>query len=264
MVRGPAVVAPRGLRHVGKRRSGSRCPTFLPGAVLGYEDRHVRPPPDRQPRRGRGADHPGLPRARRDRDRRPLDRGALHVRLADERICIGPPRAEQSYQSIPAVVSAALATRADAVHPGYGFLAENGDLAEALRHSGVAFVGPRARHLRLMGDKARARRFMARAGVPVLPGTERPLDDAAEVAEVAAAIGYPVMVKAVAGGGGRGLRLVRRPGELAAAVAAARREAAATAGDARVFLERYLEDARHVEVQVLGDRHGRLVTLGGD
>src|SRR5438132_1113433 len=152
------------------------------------------------------------------------DRGALHVRLADERICIGPPRAEQSYQSIPAVVSAALATRADAVHPGYGFLAENGDLAEALRHSGVAFVGPRARHLRLMGDKARARRFMARAGVRVLPGTERPLDDAAEVAEVAAAIGYPVMVKAVAGGGGRGLRLVRRPGELAAAVAAARRD----------------------------------------
>src|SRR5438552_6437898 len=175
------------------------------------------------------------------------DRGALHVRLADERICIGPPRAEQSYQSIPAVVSAALATRADAVHPGYGFLAENGDLAEALRRSGVAFVGPRARHLRLMGDKARARRFMARAGVRVLPGTERPLDDAAEVAEVAAAIGYPVMVKAVAGGGGRGLRLVRRPGELAAAVAAARREAAAAAGDARVFLERYLEDARHVE-----------------
>ena len=190
------------------------------------------------------------------------DRDALHVRLADERICIGPPRAEQSYQSIPAVVSAALATRADAVHPGYGFLAENGDLAEALRHSGVVFVGPRARHLRLMGDKARARRFMARAGVRVLPGTERPLDDAAEVAELAAAIGYPVMVKAVAGGGGRGLRLVRRPGELAAAVAAARREAAAVAGDARVFLERYLEDARHVEVQVLGDRHGRLITLG--
>src|SRR6059058_6167233 len=190
------------------------------------------------------------------------DRGALHVRLADERICIGPPRAEQSYQSIPAVVSAALATRADAVHAGYGFLAESGDLAEALRRSGVAFVGPRARHLRLMGDKARARRFMARAGVRVLPGTERPLDDAAEVAEVAAAIGYPVMVKAVAGGGGRGLRLVRRPGELAAAVAAARREAAAAAGDARVFLERYLEDARHVEVQLLGDRHGRLVSLG--
>ena len=190
------------------------------------------------------------------------DRDALHVRLADERICIGPPRAEQSYQSIPAVVSAALATRADAVHPGYGFLAENGDLAEALRHSGVVFVGPRARHLRLMGDKARARRFMARAGVRVLPGTERPLDDAAEVAELAAAIGYPVMVKAVAAGGGRGLRLVRRPGELAAAVAAARREAAAAAGDARVFLERYLEDARHVEVQVLGDRHGRLIALG--
>src|SRR5206468_2227555 len=127
--------------------------------------------------------------------------GALHVRLADERICIGPPRAEQSYQSIPAVVSAALATRADAVHPGYGFLAENGDLAEALRHSGVAFVGPPARHLRLMGDKARARRFMARAGLAVLPGTERPPHAAAEVAEVAAAIGYPAMAKAAAGGG---------------------------------------------------------------
>ena len=189
------------------------------------------------------------------------DRAALHVRLADERICIGPPSAEQSYQSIPAVVSAALATRADAVHPGYGFLAENGDLADALRHSGVAFVGPRARHLRLMGDKARARRFMARAGVTVLPGTERALDAAAEIAEVAAAIGYPVMVKAVAAGGGRGLRLVRRPGALATAVAAARREAAAAVGDARVFLERYLEDARHIEVQVLGDRHGRLLAL---
>src|SRR5947208_8741510 len=153
-------------------------------------------------------------------------RGAPHVRLADERICIGRPRAEQSYQSIPAVVSAALATRADAVHPGYGFLAETGVLAGALRHSGVAFVGPRARHLRLMGDKVRARRFMARAGVAVLPGTERPLDDAAEIAEVAAAIGYPVMVKAVAGGGGRGLRLVERPADPAGPVVQPRRAAA--------------------------------------
>jgi acetyl-CoA carboxylase biotin carboxylase subunit len=190
------------------------------------------------------------------------DREALHVRLADERICIGPPRPEQSYASIPAVVSAALAARADAVHPGYGFLAESGDLAEALAHCGVVFVGPRARHLRLMGDKARARRFMARAGVPVLPGTERPLDDAAEIAEVAAAIGYPVMVKAVAGGGGRGLRRVERPGDLAGAVALARREARAAFGDARVFVERCVEDARHVEVQVLGDSQGRVMALG--
>jgi acetyl-CoA carboxylase biotin carboxylase subunit len=190
------------------------------------------------------------------------DRDALHVRVADERICIGPARAEQSYLSIPAVVSAAIATRADAVHPGYGFLAENGDFAEALRHCGITFVGPRPRHLRLMGDKARARRFMARAGVPVLPGTERALDHASEIAEVAAAIGYPVIVKAVAGGGGRGLRIVSRPGDLAAAVALARREALAAFGDARVLVERFAERARHVEVQVIGDRHGRLVALG--
>ena len=190
------------------------------------------------------------------------DRDALHVRVADERICIGPARAEQSYLSIPAVVSAAIATRADAVHPGYGFLAENGDLAEALRHCGITFVGPRPRHLRLMGDKARARRFMARAGIPVLPGTERALDHATEIAEVAAAIGYPVIVKAVAGGGGRGLRIVHRPGDLAGAVALARREALAAFGDARVLVERFAERARHVEVQVIGDRHGRLVALG--
>jgi len=190
------------------------------------------------------------------------DRDGLHVRVADERICIGPARAEQSYLSIPAVVSAAIATRADAVHPGYGFLAENGDLAEALRHCGIAFVGPRPRHLRLMGDKARARRFMARAGVPILPGTERALDHVTEIAEVAAAIGYPVIVKAVAGGGGRGLRIVHRPADLADAVALARREALAAFGDARVLVERYAERARHVEVQVLGDRHGRLVALG--
>jgi acetyl-CoA carboxylase biotin carboxylase subunit len=190
------------------------------------------------------------------------DRDALPVRLADERICIGPPPAAESYLKIPAVVSAALAVRADAVHPGYGFLAENGDLAEALERCSVAFVGPRARHLRLMGDKARARRFMARAGVPVLPGTDGPLEDPAELAEVAATIGYPVMVKATAGGGGRGLKLVRHPGELPGAVALARREALAAFGDGRILLERYVEQARHVEVQVLGDRHGRLLALG--
>jgi acetyl-CoA carboxylase, biotin carboxylase subunit len=190
------------------------------------------------------------------------DRDALHVRLADERICIGPERPDASYLNIPAIVSAALASRADAVHPGYGFLSENGDLAEALRHSGVVFVGPRARHLRLMGDKVRARRFMARAGLPVLPGTERAFDDGAGLAEAAAAIGYPVAVKAVAGGGGRGLRVVERPADLAGAVALARREGMTAFGDARVFLEHWMTDARHVEVQVVGDRHGRLAVLG--
>ena len=190
------------------------------------------------------------------------DRDALHVRLADERICIGPERPEASYLNIPAIVSAALATRADAVHPGYGFLSENGDLAEALRHSGVAFVGPRARHLRLMGDKVRARRFMARAGVPVLRGTERPLEDGADPGEHAAAIGYPLVVKAVAGGGGRGLRVVERAADLAHAVALARREAMTAFGEARVFLEHWVSDARHVEVQVLGDRHGSVAVLG--
>jgi acetyl-CoA carboxylase biotin carboxylase subunit len=190
------------------------------------------------------------------------DRDALHVRLADERVCIGPAAAAQSYLSIPAVVSAALTTAADAVHPGYGFLAESGDLAEALRLCGVGFIGPRVRHLRLMGDKLRARRLMARAGLPVLPGGDRVLEEPAAAAAAAAAVGYPVVVKAVAGGGGRGLRVVRRAAELPAAVALARREAVVAFGDGRLLVERFLEDARHVEVQVLGDGHGGLVVLG--
>ncbi len=190
------------------------------------------------------------------------DRDAIHTRVADERICIGPPPAEQSYLSIPAMLSAAEARGCDAVHPGYGFLAENGDFAEACTRSGLTFIGPRVRNIKLMGDKARARRFMRRAGVPVLPGSPssvRTLDDAAQIARE---IGFPVLVKATGGGGGRGLRIVREPGELAAAVDAARREGQAAFGQPRIYVEKYVEGARHIELQILADQQRNVVQLG--
>jgi acetyl-CoA carboxylase biotin carboxylase subunit len=190
------------------------------------------------------------------------DRGALHTRLADQRVCIGPPPAEDSYLNVPAIISAALSLGADAVHPGYGFLAENGDFAEACERSGLTFIGPRVRNIRLMGDKPRARRIMAKAGVTVLPGSASALADLAEVRAAADAIGYPVLVKAAAGGGGRGMRIARDAGALAAAFAAARREGEIAFGNNQVYVERYLEHARHVEVQVLGDRHRHAVQLG--
>ncbi len=175
------------------------------------------------------------------------DRDALHVELADERICIGPPPAEQSYLKIAALVSAALARGCDAIHPGYGFLSENADFAEACQRSGVAFIGPRVRNIKLMGDKPRARRFMRRAGVPVLPGTPSSVHGVDEAARAAAEIGYPVLVKATGGGGGRGLRIVRDPRELEAAIRQSRGEAQSAFGQARVYVEKYLERARHVE-----------------
>src|SRR5256884_2259026 len=146
------------------------------------------------------------------------DRDALHVRLADERVCIGPPSPAASYLNIPAIVSAALSFGADAVHPGYGFLSENGDFAEACQRSGLVFIGPRVRNIRIMGDKPRARRIMERAGVPVLSGTSAGTTDLREAQAVAAQVGFPVLLKAAAGGGGRGLRIARAPGGLAAVV----------------------------------------------
>jgi acetyl-CoA carboxylase biotin carboxylase subunit len=190
------------------------------------------------------------------------DRDALHTRVADQRVCIGPPSAEQSYLNVPAIVSAGLSLGADAVHPGYGFLAENVDFAEACERSGLAFIGPRVRHIRLMGDKPRARRIMEKAGVSVLPGSPEALADLAEARRVAAAIGYPVLVKAAAGGGGRGMRVAAEPGALAAAFRAAQAEGELAFGNNRVYVERCLERARHVEVQVLGDRHRHVVHLG--
>ena len=190
------------------------------------------------------------------------DRDALHVRLADERVCIGPPTPAASYLNIPAIVSAALSFGADAVHPGYGFLSENGDFAEACQRSGLVFIGPRVRNIRIMGDKPRARRIMERARVPVLPGTSSGTTEVREAQAVAAQIGFPVLIKAAAGGGGRGLRIARTPDELAAVFSVAREEGQAAFGDGALYVEKYLERARHIEFQIVADQHRNVVHLG--
>ena len=190
------------------------------------------------------------------------ERDALHARVADERVCVGPERAEDSYLNVPAMLSAALSRGADAVHPGYGLLAENGDFAEACERSGLAFIGPRVRHLRLMGDKPRARRIVEKAGVHVLPGSDEPLADLADAYAVAEAIGYPILVKAAAGGDARGLGVARDPEALAAAFAVARAEGERAFGNHLVYVERYLERARHIEVQLVADRERTIVPLG--
>jgi acetyl-CoA carboxylase biotin carboxylase subunit len=186
------------------------------------------------------------------------DRGALHTRLADRAVCVGPPPASRSYLHVPSVIAAALGTRCDAVHPGYGFLAENAAFAETCREQGLAFVGPPPEAIRLMGDKLEARRLAHRLGVPVVTGLDGPL----RLPEEAGAIGVPVLIKAAAGGGGRGMRVVRDPADLPGALAEASAEARAAFGDDTLYAERFLERVRHVEVQVVGDRHGNLVHLG--
>ena len=190
------------------------------------------------------------------------DRHALHTRCADERVRIGPARATESYLAGAALVEAAHATAADAIHPGYGFLSENADFAEACAAAGIVFVGPPPSAMRAMGDKAAARQLAVGSGVPVLPGSEAGQHDVAALLAGAEAIGYPVMVKAAAGGGGRGMRLVRDRGELQEALEAAGREAAAAFGDARLLLERAVVGGRHIEVQVLADAHDGAVHLG--
>ncbi len=190
------------------------------------------------------------------------DEDSLHVRFADEDVCIGPPRSLESYLNVPAIISAAEITGADAIHPGYGFLAESAYLAEVCEACHIKFIGPDARVIRLMGDKARARRAMRKAGVPVLPGSDGPVESEEHAAKVAKDLGYPVIIKAVAGGGGRGMRIVRSPGELGQSLKTAQREAQAAFGVGDVYLEKYLEQPRHIEVQVLGDHHGTVVHLG--
>ncbi len=191
------------------------------------------------------------------------DKDALHVRMADEAVCIGPPAAEDSYLNIPAIVSTVLTYGADAVHPGYGFLSENGDFAEACKRSGVTFVGPRARHIRLMGDKPRARRIMKRAGVPVLPGSEGTgVTELRDAQEDARRLGFPVLIKAAAGGGGKGMRVVRDEQELARLFPLARAESEAAFGSRTMYLEKYLERARHVEFQILADNNRNAIHLG--
>jgi len=189
------------------------------------------------------------------------DREALHVRLADEAYEIGPPPARESYLRIEAVLEAARRARAEAIHPGYGFLSENPEFATACARAGFVFVGPPAGAMRAMGNKVEARRIMSEAGVPVVPGTDVLEGGDEEASRLAARVGYPLMIKAAAGGGGKGMRIVRSPGEFAGALRMARSEATASFGDGSVYLERYIERPRHIEVQILADTHGAVVHL---
>ncbi len=190
------------------------------------------------------------------------DADSLPVRLADESICVGPNDARSSYLNIPSIISAAAVTDSEAIHPGYGFLAENPNFADICRACGITFIGPAPEAIRLMGDKAQARQIAMQAGVPVVPGSERPLPDADQALEVAERIGYPIIFKAAAGGGGRGMRIVRDRDGAAPAFAQCQSEAAAAFGSSEIYCEKYVEEARHVEVQVLGDQHGIRVHLG--
>ncbi len=190
------------------------------------------------------------------------DRGSLHVRLAREAHLIGPPPPSESYLRADVLVERALRSQCQAIHPGYGFLAENAHFAELCEQAGLAFIGPSPRAMRLMGDKLAARQIAQEAGVPVVPGTRESIQGAAEAAEAAVSIGYPVLLKAALGGGGKGMRLVRKADEVEEAFTLASHEAEAAFGDATLYLEKYLERPRHVEIQVVADAHGNVVHLG--
>ncbi len=190
------------------------------------------------------------------------DDTAMHVRLADESVCIGPPPARDSYLNIPAILSAAAIAGADAIHPGLGFLAESADFAAMVEEHGFTFIGPSAEHIRLMGDKVGAKRAAIELGIPVVPGSEGGVADVAAAADWAERIGYPVLVKAAGGGGGRGMRVARDRDQLKSAVPAAQGEAKAFFGNGEVYLERYLAKPRHIEVQILGDGQGGVIHLG--
>ncbi len=190
------------------------------------------------------------------------DRNSLHVRFADEAICIGPPRSAESYLNIPAVISAAEITNVDAIHPGYGLLSENANFAEVCESSHVKFIGPPPDVIRLMGEKEKARQAMKRANVPILPGSEGVIASADEAREWTRQIGYPVIVKASAGGGGRGMRVIRNEDELENMFNTAQAEAAAAFGNGNLYMEKFIERPRHIEFQVLGDVHGRVISLG--
>jgi len=190
------------------------------------------------------------------------DADAMHVRLADESVCIGPPPSRDSYLNIHQIVAACEITGADAIHPGYGFLSENAKFAEILAAHKITFIGPSAEHIRIMGDKIEAKRTARRLGIPVVPGSDGAVSDEREAKRIAAEIGYPVIIKASAGGGGRGMKVARNEDDLANALATARTEAGAAFGDDAVYIEKYLEKPRHIEVQVMGDGAGRAVHLG--
>jgi acetyl-CoA carboxylase, biotin carboxylase subunit len=190
------------------------------------------------------------------------DENSLHVRFADEDVCIGPARSADSYLNVPAIISAAEITGADAIHPGYGFLSESAYLAEVCQACHIRFIGPDPSVIKLLGDKARARKAMKKAGVPMLPGSDGPVENEDRALKVARDIGYPVIIKAVAGGGGRGMRVVRAPDELPQLLRMATREAEAAFGNGDVYIEKYLDNPRHIEFQIIGDHHGNLVHLG--
>lgn len=190
------------------------------------------------------------------------DADAMHVRLADESVCIGPPPARDSYLNVPALLAACEITGADAVHPGYGFLSENARFAEILEEHNIHFIGPKPAHIRLMGDKIEAKRTAQRLGIPVVPGSDGGVTSDQEALSVAKAIGFPLLVKAAAGGGGRGMKVAQTADDLSNALATARAEAQSAFGDDAVYLEKYLAKPRHIEIQVLGDGQGRAIHLG--
>src|ERR1700728_1593443 len=190
------------------------------------------------------------------------DRNSLHVRFADEAICIGPPRSAESYLNVPAVISAAEIADVDAIHPGYGLLSENANFAEVCRASNIKFIGPPPEVTRLMGEKEKARMSMKRAKVPILPGSEGVIQSEEEALDWARQIGYPVILKASAGGGGRGMRVVRSADELPNFFRAARTEAANAFGNGELYMEKFIEQPRHIEFQVLADQHGHVMSLG--
>ena len=189
------------------------------------------------------------------------DADAMHVKLADESVCIGPPSPRDSYLNIPALIAACEITGADAVHPGYGFLSENARFAEVLEQHKIGFIGPKSEHIRTMGDKIEAKRTAVRLGIPVVPGSDGGITEDDEAKKVAAKIGFPVIIKAAAGGGGRGMKVARTEDELSYALSAARTEAKAAFGDDAVYIEKYLEKPRHIEVQILGDGKGGAIHL---
>ena len=190
------------------------------------------------------------------------DSDAMHVRMADEAVCIGPPAARDSYLNVPAIISAAEITGADAIHPGYGFLSENARFAEIIEEHKLIFVGPKPEHIRTMGDKVEAKRTAGALGLPLVPGSDGAIEDVAEAKAIAAEVGYPVIIKAASGGGGRGMKVVNSPEELETQMQQAGTEAKAAFGDATVYLEKYLGNPRHIEFQVFGDGNGNAIHLG--
>ncbi len=190
------------------------------------------------------------------------DRNSLHVRFADEAVCIGPPRSSESYLNIPQVISAAEITNVDAIHPGYGFLSENANFAKVCEASEITFIGPKPEVIELMGEKDRARREMRTAGLPTIPGSDGVVEGEEQLSKEAGRVGYPLILKAAAGGGGRGMRVVRSKNELLSAYQTARSEAQQAFANPAVYVEKFLEHPRHIEIQVLGDQHGKVIHLG--